>query len=187
MTHQFFAKSAYIRKYYDSSLHNYYEVGDKNFRWPTVAHGTINPNNQIYYLIVIKCEQNILNIFLIKDILAKKMKKLKQLLIMEVVFFNFIDHYVDILKYKEPIKKYFNRIENVIDKDNYSINNIHLKPILITTQNGFLYNHYENTKSYYYDRNDVFIKLKKGNIYMVYYLCLKNNEEYYERIYKINY
>ena len=39
-------------------------------------------------------------------------------------------------------------------------------------------------KSYYYDRNDAFIKLINGNIYMVYYLWLKNNEDYYERIYK---
>jgi len=71
-----------------------------------------------------------------------------------------------------------------MDTDNYSINNIDLRPILITTQNGILFNHYENTKSYYFERNNIFIKMLKGNIYMVYYLWLKNNENYYERIYK---
>jgi len=61
VTHQFFPTSACIRKYYDSSSHKYYEVGDKNFRWPVVAHGTFNPQQKFYCLIVIKCEQNILD------------------------------------------------------------------------------------------------------------------------------
>ena len=77
------------------------------------------------------------------------------------IHFNFIDHYVDILKYKEPIKKYFNRIESTIDIDNYSINNIDLNPILINTQNGIIFNHYEETRSYYYDRNNIFRKINK--------------------------
>ena len=185
VTFQFFTQSACIRKYYDSSSHNYYEVGDKNFRWPTVACGTINPNNQIYCLIVIKCEQNILNNILGKGYTYKKDEEIEKIINYGGgYYFNFIDHYVDILKYKEPIKKYFNRIENTIDLDNYSINNINFNPILINTQNGIIFNHYENAKSYYFDRNDVFIKLIKGNIYMAYYLWLKNNENYYERIYK---
>ena len=185
MTQDFFTKSACIRKYYDSSSHNYYEVGDKNFRWPTVAHGTFNPRQKFYSLILIKCEQNILNNIFDKGYICKNDEEIDKIINdQREIHLSFIDHYVDILKYKEPIKQYFNRLENTIDKDNYSINNVNFNPILITTQNGILFNHYENTKSYYYDRNDVFIKLIKNNIYMVYYLWLKNNENYYERIYK---
>jgi len=135
---------------------------------------------------VVKCEQNILNNILDKGYTCKNDEEVAKIINKRgAIHFNFIDHYVDILKYKEPIKKYINRIENTIDKDNYSINNINLNPILITTQNGILFSHYENTKSYYYDRNDVYIKLIKDNIYMIYYLWLKNTENYYERIYKI--
>ena len=61
VTQHFFSTSACIRKYYDSSSHKYYEVGDKNFRWPKIAHGTFNPQQQFYCIILIKCEQNILN------------------------------------------------------------------------------------------------------------------------------
>jgi len=53
----FFTKSACIKKYYDSSSHKYYEVGDENFRWPILAHGNANPNKKFYCLIVIKCQQ----------------------------------------------------------------------------------------------------------------------------------
>ena len=185
VTQNYFSKSACIRKYYDSSSHKYYEVGDKNFRWPKIAHGTFNPQHQFYTLIVIKCEQNILNNILDKGYTCKNDEEVEKIINKRgAIHFNFIDHYVDILKYKEPIKKYINKIENTIDKDNYSINNINLHPILISTQNGILFSHYENTKSYYYDRNDVYLKLIKDNIYMVYYLWLKNTENYYERIYK---
>ena len=99
VTFQFFTQSACIRKYYDSSSHNYYEVGDKNFRWPTVACGTINPNNQIYCLIVIKCEQNILNNILGKGYTYKKDEEIEKIINYGGgYYFNFIDHYVDILK-----------------------------------------------------------------------------------------
>ena len=185
VTQNYFVKSACIRKYYDSSSHNYYEIGDKNFRWPTVAHGTFNPQQKFYSLIVIKCEQNILNNIFDKGYTCKNNEEIEKVINnRREIHLSFIDHYVDILKYKEPIKKYFNRIENTIDKDNYSINNINFNPILINTQNGILFNNYEEARSYYYDRNDVFIKLIKDNIYMVYYFWLKNNENYYERIYK---
>ena len=154
-------------------------------RCPMLAHGTFNPHHQFYTLILIKCEQNILNNIFGKGYTCKNDKEVEKIINKRgEIYFNFIAHFVDILEYKEPIKKYINRIENTIDKDNYSINNINIKPILISTQNGILFNHYENVRSYYYDRNDVFIKLIKDNIYMVYYFWLKNNENYYERIYK---
>jgi len=47
VTQQFFTKSACIRKYYDSSSHNYYEVGDKNFRWPWHMELIIHKINSI--------------------------------------------------------------------------------------------------------------------------------------------
>jgi len=180
----YFTKSACIRKYYDSSSHNYYEVGDKNFRWPTLAHGTFNPQNQFYSLILIRCEQNILNNISDEGFKCKSDEEIEKIVNKRGrIYFNFIDHYVEIFNYKDPIKNYINRIENTIDKDNYSINNINFNAILINTQNSILFSHQEKTKSYYYDRNDVYIKLINDNIYMVYYLWLKNYKNYYERIY----
>jgi len=185
VTQHFFTKSACIRKYFDSSSQNYYEIGDKNFRWPTLEHGTFNPQNKIYSLIVYKCDQNILNNIFGKGHKCKNDEEIEEIINKKgLIHFNFIDHYVDILKYEEPIKKYFYRIENTIDKDNYSINNINFNPILIKTQNGIIFDHYEYKMSYSYERNDVFIKQVKGKIYMQYSLWLNNRVNYHERIYK---
>ena len=75
-----------------------------------------------------------------------------------LIHFNFIDQYVDVLHYKEPIKKYFYRIENTIDKDNYSMNNLNFNAIMVKTQNGILFDSYEEKLSYAYTRNDAVIK-----------------------------
>jgi len=185
VTQHFFTKSACIRKYFDSSTQNYYEIGDKNFRWPTLEHGTFNQQNKNYNLIVYKCDQNILNNIFGKGHKCKIDEEIEKIINKRLlIHFNFIDHYVDILKFKEPIKKYFYRIENTIDKDNYSINNINFNPILIKSQKGIIFDNYENKISYFYERNDVFIKLIKDNIYMQYSLWLKNRVSFYERIYK---
>jgi len=185
VTQHFFANSACIRKYFDSSTQNYYEIGDKNFRWPTLEHGTFNPKNKIYSLIVYKCDQNILNNIFGKGHKCKNNEEIEKVINKRgLIHFNFIDHYVDILKFEEPIKKYFYRIENTIDIDNYSINNINFNPILIKTQKGAIFDKYEYKTSYSYERNDVFIKLAKGNIYMQYSLWLNNRVNFYERIYK---
>ena len=185
VTQHFFTKSACIRKYFDSSTQKYYEIGDKNFRWPTLEHGTFNPQNKIYSLILYKCDQEILNNIFGKGHKCKNDEEIEKVINKRgLIHFNFIDHFVDILKYEEPIKKYFYRIENTIDKDNYSINNINFNPILIKTQKGIIFDNYENKISYSYERNDVFIKLIKGKIYMEYSLWLNNRVNYYERIYK---
>ena len=185
VTQHFFTKSACIRKYFDSSSQIYYEIGDKNFRWPTLEHGTFNPQNKIYNLIVYKCDQKILNNIFGKGHKCKNDEEIEEVINKRrLIHFNFIDHYVDILKLEEPIKKYFYRIENTIDKDNYSINNINFNPILIKTQNGIIFDNYEDKISYSFERNDVFIKIIKGNIYMQYSLWLNNRANYHERIYK---
>ena len=181
----FFPKSACIRKYYDSASQKYYEVGDRNFRWPTISHGTCHPNKSFYTLILHKCEQNILNNIFGNGLICKSDEEIENVANKRLlIHFNFIDQYVDVLHYKEPIKKYFYRIENTIDKDNYSMNNLNFNAIMVKTQNGILFDSYEEKLSYAYTRNDAFIKFNKGKIYMAYSLWLNNRVNYYERIYK---
>jgi len=63
-------------------------------------------------------EQNILDNILGKGFICKNDEEKNFPSNRVEIHINFIDHYADILKYKEPIKRYFNRIENTIDKDN---------------------------------------------------------------------
>jgi len=181
----FFPKAACIRKYYDSNSKKYYEVEDRNFRWPVMSHGTCHPKKTFYTLILHKCEQSILNNIFNKELTCKRTEEIEEAANKGwLIHFNFIDNYVDILKYNEPIKKYFYKIENTIDKDNYSMNNLNFNSILVKTRNGILFDNYEESLSYAYVRNDAFVKLKKGNIYMGYSLWLNNRVYFHERIYK---
>ena len=99
--------------------------------------------------------------------------------------FNFINHDIDVLNYKEPNKKYINSVENAIDKDNYSANHINLDPILITTHDGIAFDVSKDEMSYTFERNDVFTYYEPdSNIYCIYNLWLKNRMQCFERSYK---
>ena len=183
---QFFTKSACIKKYYSSSEKQYYDIGNPNFKWPKMAHGTFNLNNEFYSIIMIKCEQDILN-----KTFGDKYKCLdddsfyKIINIGGGIHFHFIDQYVDILKYEEPIKKYFYEIDNSIDLENYSINHFNFNPAIIRTHIGYFFDKIQEELTYVYERNDVFIKNRNNkNIYMAYSLWMNNRMNYYERTYK---
>jgi hypothetical protein len=97
----------------------------------------------------------------------------------------FIDHYIDILDYKEPNQKYFYSIENTLNKERYSINHINFNPSSIITNNGIIFDHIIEELSYIFDRNDVFTERNNGNnIYMIYVFWMKNRMQCYKRIYK---
>ena len=99
--------------------------------------------------------------------------------------FNFINHDIDVLNYKNPKRKYIYSIENAIDKDNYSTNHINLGPILITTHDGIAFDKSKDEMSYTFERNDVFTNNEpNSNIYCIYNLWLKNRMQCFERVYK---
>ena len=144
ITQNYFTKSACIKKYFDSNSQKYYETGDINFRWPLLAYGTFNPKNEFYSVILQKCEQNILNNILGKEYKCKNDTEIEEIIKNSgSIHFNLIDHFVDVLRYKEPIKKNFYRIENTLDKEIYSLNHLNFCPILVNTQNGIIWNNYE--------------------------------------------
>ena len=156
ITQEFFTKSACIRKYFDSSKQEYYETNDSNFRWPRMAHGTYNSNKEFYVVFMEKCEQTTLNLILGEGYQCKNLKEKEDYYFNHgAVHFYFIDHYVDVLNYKQPNRKYFYRIENKLEKDSYSLNHLNFNPSNIKTYNGLLFENLEEDLSYVYDRNDV--------------------------------
>ena len=182
----FFNKSACIKKYYSSSENQYYDIGHHNFKWPKMAHGTFNPSKEFYSLIMIKCEQNILNNVFGDKYQCKDDEDFAKIVKNGgAIHFNFIDQYIDILEYEKPIKKYFYAIENSLDLENYSINHLNFNPAKIITHNGFFIDKIQENLTYVYERNDVFIKNRNNkNIYMAYSLWMNNRMNYYERVYK---
>ena len=184
-TQKYFTNSACIKKYYNSSEKQYYDVGNPNFKWPKMSHGTFNPNKEFYTIILIKCNQDILNSVFGEEYKCKSNNEFEEKLKYGgTIHLNFIDQYVDVLKYKNPFMKYYYRIENTLDLDNYSINHLNFNPSTILTHNGYLMDKIQEEFTYVYERNDVFNHInKKNNIYKAYCLWLNNRMNYYERTY----
>ena len=181
-----FYKSACIKKYFDSSDQRYYLVGDRKFRWPIIAHGTYHPNKTFYSVIVEKCKEETIGNILGDNYHCSNEDEMNQLFSLRGAFhFYFLDSYVDLLNFTHPNTKYFYRVENGIDKDNYSVNHININPTTIKTNKGLLFDNIIEEYGYNYDRNDV-MTYSTGidNIYMAYYLWLSNRMFFYERTYK---
>ena len=180
--HNYLAKSACIRKYYDKNTKQYYDTDNPNFIWPNLSHGTFHPKNIYYSLIIKSCEQKIINIlFSEENINCKNEQNFN--LADKVIHMNFVDRYVDITKYKNPTGIYAFRLENKLDTENYSVNHMNFNPVLIKSNNGIVLDADEIELSYAYERTDVFTYRKKADIYMAYSFYLNNRLNYYERAY----
>ena len=143
---------------------------------------TFNPKNNYYSIIIKICDQNIIknvfnNKFICNDINELDMSSI-------LVHLNFIEEYVDISKYNNPIGKYFYRIENKLDNNQYKINHLLFNPSVMISNNGYIFNKKEEYYSHFYDKTDVFSFERKSDIYMGYTFYLINRMRYYERTYQ---
>ena len=59
-------------------------------------------------------------------------------MIARVAHLNFIDQYIDILKYKNPVNKYYFRIDNLLDMVTYSVNHLNFNPALLKSKIGYV-------------------------------------------------
>ena len=182
INYDYFEQSACIRKYFDSKEQKYYDTDHPKFKWPIIAHGTLNKNNIFYNLIIESCKEDTLNL-----ILGDGHKCIIDPLIeMNTAYFYFINHYIDLLNYKKPNTKFLYRVETGIHKDEFYTNNLNFIPSMIETHNGLLLDNIEEEKTYVYERNDVSrqMKYKDEDIYVSYYFWIKNSMNYYQRNYK---
>lgn len=163
-----------------------YYINESNFRWPVIEHGTKNFSYKFYSIIIEKCEDSTLN-----EIYKDNRKCNKNIQYEEIdnygyINFNFIDQQVDEENHFKPIKKFYNRIENILSKDNYCINNIYLNPIiLLTNYNGIFKNNITVDYSHTLSRSDIYIQPqnKEKHIYMGYYIWLNKRGNFYSREY----
>ena len=181
ITKKFLTNSACIRKYYDKKLKQYYETTHPNFKWPSIAHGTFHPENKMYSIIIKSCDQNILDILFNRKYICKDVNGINNDLI---VHLNFIDEYIDILKYENPVVKYSYRIENKFDKEHYSVNHLNFNPAEIKSNIGYIFDKEKVEYSFLYERNDVLAYERTNDICMAYSIYLNNRVRYYERTYK---
>ena len=52
VTQNFLTKSACLKKYFDTETQRYYDTSDPNFRWPSLSHGKLHPDNKYYTVMI---------------------------------------------------------------------------------------------------------------------------------------
>ena len=199
-------KSVCITKYYNPNTKLYYDVTDKNnFKWPRISGGMSSTNFIFYGLIIEKCKNDVL-----RELSGlgpcKDSVQINDYIYSNAVVMEFIDHYPDVLNYKEPFTKYFYSISNLLYQKSFTVNNINLNPAIIKTHNGIFFDNVVEQRSYLFDQNEKVIwdeqfevKDEFGNpvndedgnkiyestgIVSGFYFWMQNRLQYYERNYK---
>ena len=195
-SYSFLEESACIKKYYNKNKTKYYEIGESGFVWPSIEHGTFHEKNKLYGIYVQKCSNTITKELFGEDNYCSNEEGINKFFNIQgsnILNLYFLNNFIDVLDYAHPIKKYFYRIENPFDLYQYFTNDININPALIKDHVGLVLDKTQNTTSYMFDRNDVYIndiikqkgnKTEDKNIFMAYCFFLKNNKVYYERTYK---
>ena len=185
--YEYFERSACIRKYFSKIDQKYYNTGDPKFRWPIISHGTYNKNYGVYNIIVERCQSNIIKLILGEGHECEEGSEFEALYqnfsVYGEVLFYFINHYVDILNYTNPFKKYFYFIETFLTKNSLITNNLNFNPSIVRTHNGLIFDNIEEKNAHVFDRNDVFT-VDKNDIFIAYVFSLRNIVHFNERIYK---
>jgi len=182
-----FENFACIKKFYDSKIGKYFNIDDNIFRWPNISLGLANPKGTFYSILIDNCSQKTLNeVFGEGKYICKNNVQMKSIINGYHAFhLNFVNQDIDVFNYKEPNKKYFYRIENLIDKDNYSVNNINLDPVHVNTHDNIVIKNSKEKIYYSFERNDEFTYNEPNTgIYCIYNLWLKNRMQCFDRTYK---
>ena len=100
-----FKNSACIRKYYNAKTKQYIDASDeKNFVWPSVAHGMSHPKYTFYGVIIEKCKNdNLRKLLGLND--CKSEDAIDNYVYDSVIVLEIIDHYSDVLSYNQPFTR----------------------------------------------------------------------------------
>ena len=180
----YFEQSACIKKYYDKSKGEYYNIGDPNFKWPIILRGCSHPDRTYYGIIVEKCyndeaqEKSGFGV-------CKEESEIESLISNNAINLLLIDQYADVLNYETPFKKYFYTVTASFINNNYGINHLNFNPARMTTHNGIFFDNVIEENSYFYTQNQQ--QNINGEIYgclNAFYFWMQNSLQYYERNYK---
>ena len=188
ITYDFFEKSACIRKYYSTKDQKYYDTDDPKFKWPVIAHGTYNPNYQIYNIIIESCKEDTVDLILGEGSHCKETEfnELNEnYTYFGVAYIYFINNFIDIINYEKPKKEFLYVVEGMLYKNEYSANHLNFNPVQIKTHTGLIFDSFKEESLHIFERNDVFTIAKQDNdIFTAYIFWLKNTMSFHERDYK---
>ena len=188
ITYNFFENSACIRKYYSTKDQKYYDTDDPRFKWPVIAHGTYNPNYQIYNIVIETCKEDTIDLILgegshchVEDFFELN----ENISYYAVAYLYYINNFINIINYEKPKKQFVDVIEATLYKNEYTANHLNFDPVQVKTHNGLIFDNIEEEALPIFGRNDVFTIEKEGyDIFTSYIFWLKNTMNFHERDYK---
>ena len=196
---------ACIRKYFNPDTNQYYDTSNKNFKWPSVAHGMSSSNYTFYGLIVEKCKNDYLRTLSGLNS-CKDLEKIENYIYEQAITIYLIDHYSDVLNYQEPFHKYLYSVSNMLFPKYFTVNNMNFNPAITKTHNGIILDNIVEKFSYFFSQNEKVTMdeevevvdeegnpvqkddgtklLKSTGIVSSYYFWMQNRLQFYERNYK---
>lgn len=179
ITNENFIHSTCIKKFYSLEDKQYYDTSHKKFRWPIIKHGCSNPNRTFYGIIVERCLNDSLNDG------CYPIEKTNKYLRHYSIVFQIIDHYPEMVNYKNPFIKYFYLMANGIFANAFTINHLNFNPAITITHEGILFDNPHEEKAYIFTQDEK-VTIEKGNteILASFYFWMQNTMQYYERSYK---
>ena len=177
-----FFKSACIKKFYKSSTLKYYDIDDENFEWPIIEHGSSHPESKVFGLIIKKCTNTSLRLRNFGPCSSEE--EIHNYALSNLLSFTVIDHYVDILNYKNPISQFLFTLNSAISPDAFKINNLNFYPALVKSYNNLFTDKTNEISAYTFHQNEQVTSSLENSEYLgAYYLWLQNTQQYYERRY----
>lgn len=187
--HENLEKSICIKRFYDRKTKTYYNIGDKEFRWPILEKGCSNPNRTYYGVILQRCDK-VPNFIKAQDVKCKNDSAISEFLSSYSIKFGIVDNIADILSFEKPLTKYINEITSTLSDGIFLINNLNFNPVKMLTHNGVVLDNILTEDSYIYSQNEKISidasSLGRGQTtngcLLSIYFWMQNNLQYYERI-----
>ena len=176
--------SACLKKFYNGKEDKYYDLNDEKFEWPAIKHGTSNINTTLYGIIIKKC-QNISSYRpgVIKNCASDE--EIKKYTNNAFISFSILDHYIDILNYKNPIAKFLYTITEGTFSDSYITNNINFNPGSIKSYDSLFNQKSQEQNSYFFkDHSRISTISQNSNILGTFFIWMQNTQQIYERYYQ---
>ena len=176
-----FNKAACLKKFYNTKTAQYYDINDENFEWPVILHGASHPNFTFYGVIVKRCQNTT---FRLKHFgKCSSEEEISNYLGQAFLNFNILDHFVDILNYKNPISTFLYTASSSISSGSYLKNSLNFNPGLIRSYDDLVREKSVEQTTYIFHEN-VQKTSPSESIVSVFTLYLQNSQQFYERHYK---
>ena len=178
---EYYYNSLCIKKFYNKTTKQIILKGNNDFSFPFLEHGSSKLNNKIYGIYIQMCQNDTIindnNCYPVNIIL----NKLKSILNYGITF---LESYIDVQNYNQPIQKVFHRLTNEFNEKVFTLNHLNFYPIIVNTHSGIIFDTLTTKNSYNFNFNEKLISnINKNYIFGTFNFWMENNLNVYERTY----